>query len=146
MCCVVLCVCVVSIKYGGRNLTLDLLDGLLGIDLDVLNGALEASLLVGLVLCDSGDLDEADQSEEEVDSGETGVCVSCGWDRNRGTGAVIQVVLGLDDEAPAGPDDAGAGQGEVLGEGELLGGTSKVGDAGEDESPLQGIESVIVYI
>lgn len=27
----------------------------------------------------------------------------------------LQVVLGLDDEAPAGPDDAGAGQGKVLG-------------------------------
>ena len=73
------------------------------------------------------------------------MCVSWG-DRNRGTGCVLQVVLGLDDEAPTSPDDAGTGQGKVLGEGELLGGTSKVGDAGEDESPLQRIESVIVYI
>lgn len=113
-----LCVCVADVvSIAPSSLTLDLLDGLLGIGLDVLNGALKASLFIGLVLCDSGDLDEADHSEEEVDGGE-------------------EVVLGLDDEAPASPDDAGAGQGKVLGEGELLGGTSKVGDAGEDESPL----------
>ena len=51
-------------------------------------------------------------------------------------GRNAQVVLGLDDHAPARPDEAGAGQGEVLGEGELLGRAGEVGDAGEDEGPL----------
>lgn len=53
----------------------------------------------------------------------------------------VQVVLGLDDQAPAGPDDTGGRQGGVLGEGKLLGGTGKVGDAGEDESPLYQSQS-----
>lgn len=53
----------------------------------------------------------------------------------------VQVVLGLDDQAPAGPDDTGGRQGGVLGEGELLGGTGKVGDTGEDESPLYQSQS-----
>jgi hypothetical protein len=50
-----------------------------------------------------------------------------------------QVVLGLDDQAPSGPDEAGAGQGKVLSERELLDGARKVGDAGEDESPLRSV-------
>lgn len=62
-------------------------------------------------------LGDAHETQEEVDGGQ-------------------EVVLGLDDEAPAGPDEAGGGQGGVLGEGEFLGGTGKVGDTGEDESPL----------
>lgn len=53
-----------------------------------------------------------------------------------GRGVGIQNIPGLDDEAPTGPDDARAGQGEVLGEGELLGGTCEVGDAGDNERPL----------
>lgn len=53
------------------HLRLGLLDGLLGVGLDVLNDTLQALLLCGLVAEDSGDLDEADHSEEEVDSGET---------------------------------------------------------------------------
>ena len=73
-------------QVQGCDLTLDLLDGLLGIGLDVLNGALEASLLIGLVLCDSGDLDEADHSEEEVDGGEAG-CVLVVGECDRGAGA-----------------------------------------------------------
>lgn len=48
----------------------------------------------------------------------------------------VQVVLGLDDEAPSSPNDTGAGQSEVLSERELLGGTSEVGDTGKDKSPL----------
>lgn len=62
-------------------------------------------------------MNETDDSEEEVDSGK-------------------EVVLGLDDHAPASPDETGAGQGKVLGEGELLGGACEVGDTGKDESPL----------
>lgn len=54
----------------------------------------------------------------------------------------VQVVLGLDDQAPPGPDDAGAGQGKVLGKRELFGGAGKVGDAGEDKSPLYELFSV----
>jgi hypothetical protein len=54
-----------------------------------------------------------------------------GWTRN-----YSQIVLGLDDEAPAGPDDTGRGQSKVLGDGELLYGTGEVRDAGEDEGPL----------
>lgn len=57
----------------------------------------------------------------------------------------IQVVLGLDDEAPASPDNTGAGQGQVLGEGEVLNGTSEIGDTGEDKSPLQLINKVSIY-
>lgn len=48
----------------------------------------------------------------------------------------VQVVLGLDDEAPAGPDETGAGEGKVLRQGELLDGAGKVGDASDDEAPL----------
>lgn len=51
-------------------LRLDLLDGLLGIGLDVLNNAVEALLLLGLVLENSAHLDDTDHSEEEVDSSE----------------------------------------------------------------------------
>jgi hypothetical protein len=54
-----------------------------------------------------------------------------------------QDVSGLDDQAPSGPDEARAGQGKVLGEGELLGGAREVGDAGDDESPLRD-ESVYI--
>jgi hypothetical protein len=60
----------------------------------------------------------------------------------------VQVVLRLDNEAPASPDDTGAGQGEVLSEGELLGGTSEIGDTGKDKSPLKATNevSMCVYI
>ncbi len=42
----------------------------------------------------------------------------------------------LNDQAPAGPDQACACQSHVLCEGELFGGAVEVGDAGEDEAPL----------
>jgi len=42
----------------------------------------------------------------------------------------------LDDQAPSGPDQACAGQGHVLCEGELLRRAVEVRDAGEDETPL----------
>lgn len=49
----------------------------------------------------------------------------------------LQVVLGLDDQAPASPDDTGASQSKVLSQRKLLGRTSKVGNASKDESPLE---------
>lgn len=61
-----------------------------------------------------------------------------------GEEADVQEVARLDDEAPAGPDHAGSGEGEVLREGELVGGTVEVGDAGEDESPLRKEVSVSI--
>lgn len=99
------------------DVLLDLGLDLAGLLLDVLDDGLDALGGGGVVGCDSGDLDEADDAEEEVDGGE-------------------EVVLGLDDQAPSGPDEAGAGQGKVLSERELLDGARKVGDAGDDESPL----------
>lgn len=48
----------------------------------------------------------------------------------------IQDVTGLDDQAPASPDGTSTHQSSVLSEGELLGGTGKVGDTGEDQAPL----------
>lgn len=45
-------------------------------------------------------------------------------------------VFGPDDEAPAGPNGAGAHEGEVLGQGERLGGAAEVGGAGEDHAPF----------
>lgn len=91
------------------------LHGVLDLVLDLFGDGLV--VLARLPEEDAGDLDDADDAEEEVDGGQ-------------------QVVLGLDDEAPAGPDEAGGGQGTVLGEGEFLGGAGEVGDAGEDEGPL----------
>lgn len=48
----------------------------------------------------------------------------------------IQDVTGLDYQAPASPDGTSTHQSSVLGEGELLGGTSEVGDTGDDKTPL----------
>ena len=42
----------------------------------------------------------------------------------------------LNDQAPAGPDQTCACEGDVLCEGELFGGPVEVGDAGKDEAPL----------
>lgn len=41
----------------------------------------------------------------------------------------IQIVFWLDDQTPPGPDDACRRESNVLGQGELLGGAVKVGDA-----------------
>lgn len=91
-----------------------LLDLLLGLD----SGVCDSLVLLAVAPHqDAGDLDDSDDAEEEVDGGE-------------------QVVLGLDDEAPAGPDETGGGQGAVLLQGELLGRAGEVGDTGEDEGPL----------
>lgn len=56
----------------------------------------------------------------------------------------LQVVLGLDDQAPSSPDEASAGQGKVLCERELLDGSRKVRDTGKDKSPLCHIELVTI--
>lgn len=102
--------------------SLGVLDNLLnGADvlIGLLLGGLEGRvvLLAGVVHEDAGGLGGADAEEEEVDGGE-------------------EQVTGLDDEAPASPDQTGGGQGGVLGEGEVLCGTSEVGGTGEDETPL----------
>lgn len=98
---------------------LSALDSLLDLFLGLPDSLSDGSLVLLAVAPehDAGDLDDADDAEEEVDGGE-------------------QVVLGLDDEAPARPDEAGGGQGAVLLQRELLGGATEVGDAGEDEGPL----------
>ena len=65
----------------------------------------------------SGHLGCADAEEQEVDGGE-------------------EEVAGLDDEAPAGPDQACGHKSGILREGELVGGAGEVGGAREDETPL----------
>ena len=98
-----------------------------------------------MVQADAGALDDADDAEEEVDGREAGHCTWLAWlttkthkglRRRAGQGKDAQIVLGLDNQAPPGPDDAGSGQGGVLGQRELLGGAAKVGDAGDDETPF----------
>jgi len=74
-------------------------------------------LLATVIHEDAGDLDDADEAEEEV----------YGCEHN---------VSRFDDQAPAGPDQTCGCQGGVLCEGELFGGTVEVGDASEDETPL----------
>ena len=100
---------------------LSALHSLLGLVLDLSDGISNALVLLLAVAPhhDAGDLDDADDAEEEVDGCE-------------------QVVLGLDDEAPAGPDEARGRQGAVLLQRELLGRAGEVGDTGEDEGPLCG--------
>lgn len=56
----------------------------------------------------------------------------------------VQVVLGGDDHAPASPNATSGHQGTVLSKGQLLGRAAKVGDTGDDKSPL--IESVEQHI
>lgn len=57
--------------------------------------------------------------------------------RGRGDGVGnVQDVPRLDDEAPACPDRTGCHQGEVLGQGERLGGAREVGYACEHDTPL----------
>ncbi len=57
--------------------------------------------------------------------------VGLGGDRDN-----IQVVLGLDDQAPTGPDCTGCHEGAVLLERELLSRSEEVGDTSKDEAPL----------
>lgn len=95
---------------------LDSLLGLLHLLLGLSHDAL-GPLVRGVVNDNARDLDDADDTKEEVDGGE-------------------QVVLGLDDEAPAGPNEARGRQRGVLRQRELLGRAGKVGDTGEDEGPL----------
>lgn len=118
---------------GTGRLSLDLLLDFL---LDFLNGASDTLLLRLLPEEDTGDLNDSDESEEEVYGGEAAQVSGCIKGRY---GDVVQVVLGLDDQAPTGPDETGAGQGEVLGERELLGRTSEIGNTSEDKSPLRWV-------
>ena len=78
-----------------------------------LNGLLAHTqpLLATLPHQNPRDLRAADAEEQEVDRGE-------------------EEVLGPDDEAPAGPDQAGGDEGAVLGEGEGGGRAGEVGGAG----------------
>lgn len=87
-----------------------------------------------MVVKDTGNLDDTNASEEEVDGGEANL-VSHGNIKAPGE-ATIQVVLRRDDHAPAGPDGTGGHKGTVLGQGELLSGALEVGDTGDDECPL----------
>lgn len=59
---------------------------------------------------------------------------SCRWEGKWGND--IHDIPRLNDQAPAGPDQTCACEGDVLGEGELFGGPVEVGDAGKDEAPL----------
>lgn len=77
--------------------------------------------------------------EEEVD-GSKASTVSITLEKKKGKKGV-QHVLGGNDETPSGPDCAGCDESEVLGQGELFGGTRKVGDACDDEGPLYHIVS-----
>jgi hypothetical protein len=97
----------------------DLLNGadvLAALLLSSLNGALV--LHTGVVHEDASGLGGADAEEEEVDRSQ-------------------EKVAGLDDEAPASPDQAGGSQSGVLGEREVLCGTSEIGSTCEDETPLR---------
>lgn len=96
---------------------LDILGSLLDVLLNIVGNVLGAFFLVELVHGDSGNLGETDETEEEVDGSE-------------------EIVLGLNDQAPPGPDETGASEGKVLGSRELLDGTGEIGDTGEDKSPL----------
>lgn len=51
-------------------------------------------------------------------------------------GQYIQHILGLDNEAPSGPDGTGSHEGEVLSQGQLLSWAKEVGGAGEDHAPF----------
>lgn len=62
-------------------------------------------------------------------------CVSQAYISPGNSGAV-QNVAGLDDQAPAGPDGSGGHQSGVLGKRELLSWAVKIGDTGDDQSPL----------
>jgi len=73
---------------------------------------------LGVVVGDNtGDLDNADETEEEVDG--------CEQDVSR-----------LDDQAPTSPDQAGTCESNILCEGELFSRTIKVSDACNNERPL----------
>jgi len=74
-------------------------------------------LLAGVIHEDPGNLDDADEAEEEV--------YGCKHDVSR-----------LDDQAPASPDQTRGCKSDVLCKGKLFGRAVEVGDACEDEAPL----------
>lgn len=71
-----------------------------------------------LVVVDSKDLVTSNGTEEEVDWGQ-------------------EVVLGLDDETPAGPNDTGGQEGKLLSAGHGFDGALDVGDTSKHERPLK---------
>lgn len=93
------------------------LDSILDLLNLLLNGRQDGVLLRSLVHENSGDLDGADNAEEEVYGSQ-------------------KVVLGRDDQAPAGPDEARCRQGGVLGQRQLLCWSEEVGYTGKDDGPL----------
>jgi hypothetical protein len=100
--------------------SLEILLELLSLGLCLTLGRLEA-----LVVCvDPADLCGADGEDQGIDG-------------SKGD------VLGPDDEAPAGPDGAGAHEGKVLGEGEGLCGAGEVGGACEDHAPFHDGRPVV---
>lgn len=109
----------------------------------ILHGGGGRAVKATAVVDDTADLDNTDTSEEEVDSSEPSPSVSFPHYHNPGS-RYIQVVLGGDDHAPTSPDAASGHQGTVLSEGELLGRAAKIGDTGDDKSPL--VESVRQYV
>lgn len=113
------------------------MDNLLTSLLDLLRDAV--TLLGLLPKEDAGDLGCADAEEEEVDGSEAVACVSFSLVASVCTDRSVQKVSGLDDEAPAGPDQTGSHEGGILTQGERFGGTGKVCGTSKDETPLQRV-------
>jgi hypothetical protein len=114
------------------------LNSLLHLIFDLLDWRL---VLQGLVVQeDTGALDDTDDTEEEVDSGEP---ISL-WlaipspilPPPNLSGGNSQIILRLDDQAPPRPDQSGSSQGTVLRERQLLGRAGKVRDTRQHDAPL----------
>lgn len=132
--------------FGGSSNSLGIINHLL---LQILHSLRGRAIQATAVLNDTGDLDDTDDAKEEVDSSKPGHPISQSIDYyNRRKELSIeevdvQVVLGSDDHTPASPDSTGGHQSTVLGQGQLLGGTAKIGNTSNDESPLDRTESVM---
>lgn len=85
---------------------------------------------------DSGDLDNADDTEEEVDCSQTVNSISSNPASNIETACNVQDVSRLDNQAPSSPDSTSASKGNVLRQRELLSWTVEIGYTGENEAPL----------
>lgn len=57
----------------------------------------------------------------------------------------VQIVLRGDNQTPAGPDSSGSRQGTILSQRQLLGGAAKIGDTGDDQSPLSKVSYIHRY-
>ena len=108
--------------------------------LQFLHGLCRRAVQATAVVDDTGDLDDTDAAQEEVNGSEARCRLAEEFFAHQSRICqAIQVVLGGNDHAPTGPDGSGGHQGTVLSEGELFSGTAEVGDTGDDESPLQSI-------